>query len=128
MAAPDSDEAGANSRALRELAERLVLASFGAVALTRDGAGALADELSRRGRIGREEARALVDELGARWRGEATRFGLRAGTSVQAYARDVGLATSDDVQDLALRVAQLEHRLRLLEGGASEVGAARVYP
>ena len=91
--------------------------------MTRDRADALADELSRRGSIGREEARALIDDLGSRWRGEATRFGRRAGTNVQAFARELGLAASDDVQELALRVAQLEHRLRLLEGEPVRGGA-----
>ena len=118
MAAPGSDNAADNG-AVRELAERLVLGSFGAVALTRERADALTDELSRRGVIGRDEARALVDDLGARWRGESTRFGRRATTSLQAFARELGFVTSAEVQELELRVAQLEHRLRLLEGEPS---------
>ena len=42
---------------LREIAEKLVLAGVGAVALTAERADTLAEELSARGGIGREEAR-----------------------------------------------------------------------
>ena len=52
----------------RELAEKLVLAGVGAVALTAERADALAEELSARGGLRREEARSLVDELVGRWR------------------------------------------------------------
>ena len=119
MAELDSDGS------LREVAERLILAAFGAVALTRDRAEALADELSRRGAMTREEARDVVDELAARWRGDAVRFGQRAGMGVQGLARELGFATRDELTELDLRVAQLEHRLRLLEG---ESAATAVRP
>ena len=64
----------------RELAEKLVLAGVGAVALTAERADALAEELSARGGMGREEARALVEELVGRWRNESIRLGERTGT------------------------------------------------
>jgi polyhydroxyalkanoate synthesis regulator phasin len=110
MAGPDSDGT------LRELAERLVLAGFGAVALTRERIDILADELSRRGALGKEEAREVIDDAVRRWRGDAVRFGRRAGSGLQGFARDVGFATQEELSELELRVAQLEHRLRLLEG------------
>ena len=100
---------------LREIVEKLALAGVGAVALTAERADALADELARRGGIRRDEARRVIDEQTARWRGEASRLGERAGTSFQAVFHDVGLATRDEFSELELRVAQLEHRLRLLE-------------
>jgi BMFP domain-containing protein YqiC len=40
----------------------------------------------------------------------------RAGLSFQNVFRELGLATRDDMTELELRVAQLEHRLRLVEG------------
>jgi polyhydroxyalkanoate synthesis regulator phasin len=63
----------------------------------------------------REEARDLIDEFLARWRGDASRLGERAGATLDGLFRELGLVTKDDVEDLELRIAQLEHRLRLLE-------------
>ena len=110
MAEPDSANA-----AWRELAERVVFSTVGAVALTAERADALAEELSDRGFAKRDEAKALIDDLSARWRGDATRVGERAGATLDAIFREVGLVTRDDLEELELRIAQLEHRIRLLE-------------
>jgi polyhydroxyalkanoate synthesis regulator phasin len=105
----------------RALAERLVLAAVGAMALTAERADALADELAAQGGLRRDEARALVGELVERWRGEANRISERTGRGLQALARDLGLVTREEWDELELRVAQLEHRLRLLEGEPTAV-------
>ena len=104
-----------SSASLRELLERLALAGVGAVALTAERADSLADELARRGGMRRDEALGAIEDAMARWRGEASRFGERAGTGLQGVFRELGLATHDEVSELELRVAQLEHRLRLVE-------------
>ena len=95
--------------------EKLFLAALGAVALTAERADELADALAERGGLRRDEARALVRDLGARWRGDAVRLGERAGESLQSVFAELGLVLRDDYEELELRVAQLEHRLRLLE-------------
>ena len=100
---------------LRELAEKLVLAGVGAVALTAERADELADELSARGGMGRDEARALIEELVGRWRGDASGSASGRGRGCTALFRELGLVTRDELEELELRVAQLEHRLRLLE-------------
>ena len=100
---------------VREIAEKLVLAGVGAVALTAERADALADELAARGGLGREEARALVEELVGRWRSENVRLGERTGAGLAGLFRELGLVTRAEVEELELRLAQLEHRLRLLE-------------
>ena len=110
MAEPDSANA-----AWRELAERVVFSTVGAVALTAERADALAEELSDRGFAKRDEAKALIEDLSARWRGDATRVGERAGATLDAIFREVGLVTRDDLEELERRIAQLEHRIRLLE-------------
>ncbi len=109
MAEPD------NNAAWRELAERFVFSAVGAVALTAERADALAEELADRGLAKREDAKVLIDDLSARWRGDATRFGERAGATLDGIFRELGLVTKDDLEDLELRIAQLEHRLKLLE-------------
>jgi polyhydroxyalkanoate synthesis regulator phasin len=114
MDEPASDDPGTEQR-LSGLVERLSLAALGALALTGDRAEELADLLVERGALRRDDARELVDELGERWRGEAMRIGERAGANFSRLFRDLGLATRDEVDELELRLAQLEHRLRLLE-------------
>jgi len=96
--------------------ERLALAAVGAVALTAERIEELAEELAARGGMRRDEARQLLEDSLSRWRGDATRLGERAGESLGNLARQVGLVTRDEVEELELRLAQLEHRLKLLEG------------
>jgi polyhydroxyalkanoate synthesis regulator phasin len=105
---------------VRELVERLLLAGVGAVSLTAERAEALADELADKGGLRKEEARELIDESTARWRGEAGRMGERASAALEGLFAELGLVTRDDYEELELRVAQLEHRLRLLEDRAIE--------
>jgi polyhydroxyalkanoate synthesis regulator phasin len=62
-----------------------------------------------------DELRSLLDDLGSRWRGDAVRVGEGTRRRVQELARELGLVTRDEWDELELRVAQLEHRLRLLE-------------
>jgi polyhydroxyalkanoate synthesis regulator phasin len=63
-----------------------------------------------------DEFRSLFDDLGSRWRGDAVRVGEGTKRRLQELAREVGLVTREEFEELELRVAQLEHRLRLLEG------------
>jgi polyhydroxyalkanoate synthesis regulator phasin len=109
----------ANDGSVRELAEKLVLAAVGAVALTGDRIEAIADALAERGGMRRDEAKATLDDLASRWRGDAVRAGEKAGSTLAAFFRELGLVTRDDWEELDLRVAQLEHRVRLLEDASS---------
>ncbi len=95
--------------------ERLALAALGAVWLTADRADQLVEALAEKGGLRREEARTLVGELTGRWRGDAMRLSERAGDGLAGVFRDFGLVTRDEYEELELRLAQVEHRLRLLE-------------
>jgi polyhydroxyalkanoate synthesis regulator phasin len=99
----------------RDVVERLGLAALGLVALTAERIEELAGDLSDRGGMRRDEARQVLEDAVTRWRGDAARFGERAGDSIAGIARQLGLVTRDEMEELELRVAQLEHRLRLLE-------------
>ena len=66
----------------------------------------------------RDEARAAARGRGhplARRRDAARRAG---GGEPRGVSRQLGLVTRDEFEELELRVAQLEHRLRLVEGPA----------
>jgi polyhydroxyalkanoate synthesis regulator phasin len=114
MADPASD----NSSVVDAL-EKVGLAAVGAVALTAERADALADELARTGGMRRDEARELIEQTAHRWRGEALRLSERAGAGLEGFFQQLGLVSRSEVEELELRVAQLEHRLRLVEGDPS---------
>jgi polyhydroxyalkanoate synthesis regulator phasin len=57
----------------------------------------------------------LLGELPARVRGGRTRLTEQAMAALRAIVEELNLVTRDDLDELELRVAQLEHRLRLIE-------------
>jgi polyhydroxyalkanoate synthesis regulator phasin len=99
----------------RSVLEAFLLAAVGAVALTGERVEQLADALAERGGMRGDEAKQIVEDVASHWRGEAGRIGERAGANVQRLLRELNLVTKDDLEELELRVAQLEHRLRQLE-------------
>jgi polyhydroxyalkanoate synthesis regulator phasin len=111
-----AERANPSGKSVRDLAEEAVLAAVGVGVLTKERVDELVDEIAGRGKISREEARDLVDDVVGRWRGEAARFGERASSTLSGLFREVGLVTRREYEELELRLAQLEHRLRLLEG------------
>jgi polyhydroxyalkanoate synthesis regulator phasin len=98
-----------------EPVRRVLLALVGAVALTAERADELADALAARGGMSRDEVRRWIDEATTRWRGDAMRVGEKAGATVNGVLHELGLVTREEWDELELHVAQLEHRLRLVE-------------
>jgi polyhydroxyalkanoate synthesis regulator phasin len=97
--------------------ETLTLAGLGGIALLAQRADELADELGRRLGLEREEVRtALVDVIES-WKREAGRLGEGTESTAAKIAADLGVASRTALDELELRVAQLEHRLKLLERG-----------
>jgi BMFP domain-containing protein YqiC len=58
----------------------------------------------------------LVAELPSRVRGSRERLSEGALSLLQVVVEELDLVTRDELDEVELRVAQLEHRLRLLEG------------
>jgi polyhydroxyalkanoate synthesis regulator phasin len=114
MAAPGNNGSD-GSRTLREHAERIVLAALGAFSLSADRIEELADELADRAGVQRDVAVELIREVVDGWRREAGRIGERTTDAAQRVVRDLGLVTHEELEDLELRLAQVEHRLKLLE-------------
>jgi polyhydroxyalkanoate synthesis regulator phasin len=67
-------------------------------------------------RLGRDEAKALAEEFGALWRGDA-KVADRLAVRLAGVFRELGLVTREELEEAELKLAQLEHRLRLLEKG-----------
>ncbi|HWG56084.1 MAG TPA: hypothetical protein VNT58_06125 [Gaiellaceae bacterium] len=59
--------------------------------------------------------RQLVDELGAQLRSGVERIGDLPQDTGDRLARELGLATREELEALELRLAQVEHRLKLVE-------------
>ena len=67
-----------------------------------------------------DEARTLLGDVTSRWHGDAVRVGEETRRRLHDLARELGLVTREDWDELELRVAQLEHRLRLIEDAESQ--------
>ena len=59
--------------------------------------------------------RQLLEEVAAQLRSGVEKIGDLPHETGDAIARELGLATREELQALELRLAQLEHRLKLLE-------------
>jgi polyhydroxyalkanoate synthesis regulator phasin len=68
------------------------------------------------GRLLLDAIEELFAELPSRVRGGKEKVSEQALAALGALVEDLDLVTRDDLEELELRVAQLEHRLRLLEG------------
>lgn len=106
----ERDENGAP----RPLSE-LLLAGIGWATLGVEAADELADDLARRLGLDAGETRAALRDTLASWRREAERVGDRRDEALERTLAKLGVARREEVEDLALRVAQLEHRVRLVE-------------
>lgn len=112
----------------REAVEQAIFVAVGAASLTRDRAQSIVDDLVRRGQLSDEEGRLTVDGLMARVRASGEDQGLmgKIEGGVHGIIRELGIAQRDDIADVDQRIAELEHRIRLLEeaAGTSPAGSA----
>jgi polyhydroxyalkanoate synthesis regulator phasin len=99
----------------RSSLEAFALAGLGALALVAERADGLAGELAGRLGVDRDEMRAALSDALESWRREAQRIGDSTGDAASRVATELGLAPRETLEELQLRVAQLEHRLKLIE-------------
>ena len=59
--------------------------------------------------------RQVLEELAAQLRSGVEKLGELPHETGEALARELGLATREELDTIELRLAQLEHRLKLLE-------------
>jgi polyhydroxyalkanoate synthesis regulator phasin len=101
----------------RSRLETALLAGLGWASLTAEAADDFADDLSRLVGLDRDELRTAVRDTFASWRRDAENAGLRREELIARLIVKLRLVQREEMDDLALRVAQLEHRLKLLESG-----------
>jgi polyhydroxyalkanoate synthesis regulator phasin len=95
--------------------ETLFLAGVGTAARLAERADQLAEVIAQRLGVDPAEVRAAVTDVLDSWRREVERLGEHAQDAPKRVASDVGLATREALAELELRVARVEHRLKLLE-------------
>jgi polyhydroxyalkanoate synthesis regulator phasin len=97
--------------------ETLSLAGLGALMLAARRGDELADAIASRAGVDRDEVGAALADAVASWRREAQRLSGSTGEAASRVGSELGIASREAVEALELRVAQLEHRLKLLERG-----------
>lgn len=95
--------------------EQLLLAGLGWLSLGADAVEELADELARKVGVERDEMRRAVHDTISSWKAEADRIGLKREETSDRLMVRLGLVRREELDDMSLRLAQLEHRVRLLE-------------
>ncbi len=95
--------------------EQLLLAGLGWLTLGAEAVEELADELARKVGVERDEMRRAVRDTIGSWKAEADRLDLRRDQTVERLVARLGVVRREEIEDISLRLAQLEHRLRLLE-------------
>ena len=95
--------------------ETLALVGVGAAALAVGRADDLVEDVARRLGVEVDDVRAALTDGLESWLREARKLGEHTESSVSRLAEELGVASRDALEELELRVAQVEHRLKLLE-------------
>jgi polyhydroxyalkanoate synthesis regulator phasin len=108
---------------LRDALEQAILLSVGAASLTRERVEQIVGELVAQGRVSTDDGRELMERLIARVvePGRPSPGGLlgHIEDTLRGALADAGVVTRAEVDDLRVHLAELEHRLRLLERARS---------
>ena len=105
---------------IRDAVEQAILLSVGAAALTRDRIDGIVGELVAQGRVSADDGRVLVERLIARvvdpQRPSPSGIMGHVEDTLRGALADAGVVTRAEVDDLRVHLAELDHRLRIVEG------------
>ncbi len=108
---------------LRDALEQAILLSVGAASLTGDRVEHIVGELVAQGRVSAEDGRLLIERLIARVvepaRPSPSGMLGQLEDTLRGALSDAGVVTRAEVDDLRVHLAELEHRMRLLEGDSA---------
>lgn len=104
--------------------QRGLLVTLGAAALTREK---FTRQFQRLEGSEAEEGRQKVDELVGKARHRTRLMKSRVDGTLQRALREVGLASDRSNEEQELKIAQLEHRISLLEAAAAEKGVGEKH-
>ena len=89
---------------MRTLIEKSFLAGIGLLSMTHDKAQKIVDELIQRGEVEKGEAKDWVEQLIHRGEEERQAFRKLIHDEVKSALDELGLATKEDIQELAAKV------------------------
>jgi len=89
---------------MRTLIEKSFLTGIGLLSMTHEKAQKLVDELSQRGEIQKDEAKDWVERLAHRGEEERQAIHKLIHDEVKSALDELGLATKEDIQELAAKV------------------------
>ena len=108
------DTAAKASSTLAEGLRKLLLASLGAVAMTRDEVEAFVNKLVERGELAQKDGEKLVKELRSRvreGRPQVQKVGERVEQGVEEFLNRLNIPSKRDIDDLSAKIAQLSARV-----------------
>src|SRR6266498_3980530 len=116
------EDAGANAgNTLFEGIRRLLLASVGAVAMTRDETEAFVNKLVERGELAQKDAEKLLREVQSKLRrstpnvgAQAEKVGSRVEQGMEEFLNRLNIPSKRDIEDLSAKIAQLAARVEEL--------------
>jgi len=93
---------------------KLLLASVGAVALTRDEVESFVNKLVERGELAQKDAEKLLKEMQARVREsrpQVQKVGERVEQGVEEFLNRLNIPSKHDIDELSAKIAQLSARV-----------------
>ena len=108
------DDTPKASSTLVEGLRKLLLASIGAVAMTRDEVEAFVNKLVERGELAQKDGEKLLKELRSRvreGRPQVQKVGERVEQGVEDFLNRMNIPSKRDIDDLSAKIAQLSARV-----------------
>jgi poly(hydroxyalkanoate) granule-associated protein len=108
------DAAAKASSTLVEGLRKVLLASLGAVAMTRDEVEMFVNKLVERGELAQKDGEKLVKELRSRvreGRPQVQKVGERVEQGVEEFLNRLNIPSKRDIDDLSAKIAQLSARV-----------------
>jgi poly(hydroxyalkanoate) granule-associated protein len=102
------------SMTLLEGLRKLLLASVGVVAMTRDETEAFVNKLVERGEVAQKDAEKLLKEVQTRFRDtrpQAQKVGERVEQGMEDLLNRLNIPSKRDIDDLSAKIAQLSARV-----------------
>jgi poly(hydroxyalkanoate) granule-associated protein len=90
---------------------KLLLASVGVVALTRDEVESFVNKLVDRGELAQKDAEKLLKEMQARVRESRPKVGERVEQGVEEFLSRLSIPSKRDIDELSTKIAQLSARV-----------------
>jgi poly(hydroxyalkanoate) granule-associated protein len=117
----DIEATAASSGSLLEGLRRLLLASVGVIALTRDETEAFVNKLVERGELAQKDAEKLLREFQGRMRqgrpelpNVGERVGERMEQGMEEFLNRLNIPSKRDIDELSAKIAQLSARVEEL--------------